>query len=176
MVVLRCHDAWDAWPGVGIRDSWAGGLGLTRLVAENADTADQRGWHAVYEIPPTTLDGFARQVAARVRPLGQDGVEVLGDPGMKVHRPAVGVGCGGPDKDMIDRGADVLVVCYDGASYWRDRERFVELGAGVVMVEHGTSEMWGIENLAKYLAGEFPEVPVQYFALHPRARHVSDRE
>ncbi len=173
IVVLRCHDIWDGWPGIGIRDSWAEGLGLTDLVADNGDAEIQRGWHAVYAIEPTTLEGFARQVAARVRPLGQDGVEILGDPGMKVKRPAIGVGCGGPDKDMIDRGADALVVCYDGAWYWRDRERFVELGVGVVMVEHGTSEMWGIENLAKYLTSEFQGVEVQYFARHPRARHVS---
>jgi putative NIF3 family GTP cyclohydrolase 1 type 2 len=172
MVVLRCHDAWDSWPGIGIRDSWARGLGLTELVAENRDAEAERGWHAVYAIAPTTLEGFARQVADRVRPLGQDGVEILGDSAMTVSRPAIGVGCGGPDKDMIDQGADALVVCYDGDWYWRDRERFVELGAGVLMVEHGTAEMWGMENLASYLAEAFPGLQVQYFARHPRARHV----
>lgn len=36
MVVLRCHDAWDRWPGIGICDSWAGGLGFTDLVGENS--------------------------------------------------------------------------------------------------------------------------------------------
>ena len=173
MVVLRCHDIWDSWPGIGIRDSWAKGLGLTSLVADNKEAVVQRGWHAMYAIEPTTLEGFARHVAARVRSLGQDGVEILGNPEMRVQRPAIGVGCGGPDKDMIDRGADALVVCYDGSWYWRDRERFVELGAGVVMVEHGTSEMWGIENLARYLTETFPTLEIQYFARHPRARHIS---
>ncbi len=172
MVVLRCHDAWDGWPGIGIRDSWASGLGLTERTADNSDAPSQRGWHAVYAIRPTSLEQFARHVARRVRPLGQDGVELLGDPRMPVRRAAIGVGCGGPDIDMIEQGADVMIVCYDGASYWHDRERFVELGAGVIMVEHGTSEMWGIENLARYLGETFKGTEVRYFARHPRSRHV----
>jgi len=120
VVALRCHDAWDRWPGIGICGSWAGGLGFTELVSENS---------------------------------------------------ALGVGCGGPDRDMIDLGADALIVCCDGDSYWMDRERLVEPGAGVIMVEHGTSEMWGRENLAKYLREAFPELDVRYFARHPRAWH-----
>ncbi len=173
MVVLRCHDAWDAWPGIGIRDSWARGLGLTDFIGENADASRERRWHAVYRIPPTQLQNFSQQVADRVRPLGQDGVEILGDPNRMISRPAVGVGCGGPDKDMIDLGADLLIVCYDGDTYWHDRERFVELGAAVLMVEHCTSEMWGIKNLATYLKETFPELHIQYYAMHPRAIHVS---
>ncbi|MBN1676741.1 MAG: Nif3-like dinuclear metal center hexameric protein [Kiritimatiellae bacterium] len=171
MVVLRIHDTWDNWPGIGIRDSWAKGLGLTDFLAENT-SGPQARWHAVYRIPETSLGEFAAYVAARVRVLGQDGVEVLGNPDRRVSRPALGVGCGGPDKDMVDLGADVLIVCYDGASYWRSRERLCELGAAVIMVEHGTSEMWGLENLATYLGDTFPELTVQYFAEHPRAWHA----
>jgi putative NIF3 family GTP cyclohydrolase 1 type 2 len=172
LVVLRCHDCWDAWPGIGIRDSWARGLGLTEMIAENADAPSQRRWHAVYRIAPVRLRAFAEEVARRVRPLGQDGVEVMGDPGRIVSRPAVGVGCGGPDKDMVDLGADVLVVCYDGASYWHDRERLAELGAAVVAVEHWTSEMWGMQSLAAYLGKTFPELDVRSYAHHPRPWHV----
>ncbi len=162
MVVLRAHDTWDSWPGIGIRDSWARGLGLTEFVAEDATR-----WHAVYQIPETTLAEFARYIAGRIKPLGEDSVRVMGDPQMRVSRPSLGVGCGGPDKDMVDLGSDVLIVCYDGASYWQRRERFVELGVGVIVVEHGTSEMWGLENLAKHLAKRFP-LTVHYLDHHPR--------
>jgi putative NIF3 family GTP cyclohydrolase 1 type 2 len=173
MVVLRMHDTWDGWPGIGIRDSWARGLGLTDFIAENADAPSQRRWHAVYEIPETTLGEFARYIAERVKPLGQDGVQVMGDPAAPVCRPALGVGCGGPDKDMIDLGADVLIVCYDGASYWKTRERLFELGVGLITVEHGTSEMWGMESLARYLTEQFPSLDVRYFAEHPKTWHAS---
>ena len=162
-VVLRVHDIWDNWPGIGIRDSWARGLGLTHFLAQ-----DETRWHAVYGIEETTLYEFAQVVASKVQVLGQDSVQVIGDPAMKVSRPALGVGCGGPDTDMIALGADVLIVCFDGAPYWRSRQRFAELGVGVITVEHGTSEMWGIENLAAYLRETFPSITVHYLDLHPR--------
>ena len=163
LVVLRAHDSWDNWPGIGIRDSWARGLSLTDFLAE-----DETRWHAVYRIEETTLAGFAQHVASRVRALGEDGVRVYGDPAMRVSRPSLGVGCGGPDVDMIAKGSDVLIVCNDGVSYWRDIERYVELGVGVIVVEHGTSEMWGLESLARHLAEVFPALTVHYLDRHPR--------
>ncbi len=163
LVVLRVHDTWDNWPGIGIRDSWAAGLGLTRFLA-----GDPTRWHAVYAIEETTLAEFARYIAGKVAVLGQDSVQVIGDPAQRVSRPALGVGCGGPDTDAVALGADVLIVCFDGASYWQDRQRFAELGLGVITVEHGTSEMWGLENLARYLRQTFPALTVHYLDLHAR--------
>lgn len=163
MVVLRAHDSWDNWPEIGIRDSWARGLGLTNFIAQ-----DETRWHAVYQIEETTLAEFARYMAGKVKILGEDSVRVLGDPQMRVSRPSLGVGCGGPDTDMIEFGSDVLIVCDDGANYWSTRERLVELGVGVIVVEHGTSEMWGLENLARHLAERFPELQVHYFDQHPK--------
>lgn len=163
MVVLRAHDTWDNWPEIGIRDSWARGLGLTNFIAQDATR-----WHAVYQIEETTLEEFAKYIASRVKVLGEDSVRVMGNPQMRVSRPSLGVGCGGPDTDMIELGSDVLIVCYDGASYWAARERFAELGVGVITVEHGTSEMWGLENLARHLAETFPELEVHYLDQHPK--------
>jgi putative NIF3 family GTP cyclohydrolase 1 type 2 len=170
IVVLRCHDCWDNWPGIGIRDSWAAWLGLGDPIAESEDK-----WHATYAIEPARLREFAAGVAARIKPLGEDSVSVMGDPDRIVSRPAVGVGCGGPDKDMIDEGADVLIVCYDGAGYWSARERLFELGAAVITVEHGTSEMPGLMNLANHLGEAFPELTVHYLDKHPRTWTVKPK-
>ena len=170
LVVLRCHDVWDSWPDIGIRDSWARWLGLTDLVAQG-----DHPWHAMYAIEPTTLRRFAQHVADRIAPLGEDSVSVIGAPERVVSRPAIGVGCGGPDKDMVDLGADVLIVCYDGASYWATRERLAELGAAVITVEHGTSEMPGMMSLAEYLRQTFPELTVHYLDRHPRTWTVMGR-
>ena len=164
MVVLRIHDCWDVWPGIGIGDSWAKGLGLT----ERITNGEASPWHSLYAIPEQSLRDFARHVAERIRPLGEDSVQVIGDPEMRVHRPSTGVGCGGPDQEMVEMGSDVLIVCYDGASYWSVRERLAESGVGVISVEHGTSEMWGMENLAKHLTETFPDVESLYLAEHPR--------
>jgi putative NIF3 family GTP cyclohydrolase 1 type 2 len=171
LVVLRAHDTWDNWPEVGIRDSWAKYLGLTRRLREGTSLR----WTAVYEIPETTLRGFAQQVADRILPLGEDSVQVIGDPDRKVRRPAVGVGCAVPDQEMVEFGADVLVMCYDGASYWASRERLAEMGVGIVTVEHGTSEMPGMMGLREHLARQFPAVEFVWIAEHPRTWTVKGR-
>ena len=164
LVILRCHDCWDNWPGIGIRDSWAAALGLTQHLRDGSSLL----WHGLYEIPEQPLRDFARHIAARIRPFGEDSVQVIGDPDRRVSRPSLGVGCAVPDKEMVDFGADVLIMCYDGASYWAARERLAEMGVALITVEHGTSEMPGIENLCKHLAERFPGIEFLYLAEHPR--------
>jgi putative NIF3 family GTP cyclohydrolase 1 type 2 len=171
LVVLRAHDCWDNWPEIGIRDSWAKFLGLTNRLRAGTSLR----WTAVYEIPETTLRDFAQQVADRIAMLGEDSVQVIGDPRRKVQRPAVGTGCLGPDQEMVEFGADVLVVCYDGAAYWHTRERLAEMGVGVVTVEHGTCEMPGMMNLRDHLAQQFPAVEFVWIAEHPRTWTVRSR-
>ncbi|MFB3894155.1 MAG: Nif3-like dinuclear metal center hexameric protein [Phycisphaerae bacterium] len=167
LTVVRLHDTWDNWPGIGIRDSFARGLGFTEFIGQ-----DETRWHAVYSVPPQTLRSLAGHVARKVAPLGEDAVSVIGDPEKIVSRPSLGVGCGGPAEDMIALGSDVLIMCFDGASYWRDRQRLAEQGVGVITLEHGTTEMWGIESLAQYLRETFAGLDVHYLAGHQRAWHV----
>jgi putative NIF3 family GTP cyclohydrolase 1 type 2 len=169
MVILRAHDTWDQWPEIGIRDSWAAFLGLTDRIY----VSQTHNYHAIYEVPRQTLRTFAQCVAERIRPLGEDSVQVMGNPECVIHRPALGVGCIGPDADIVAAGADVLVLCYDGAPYWSVRERLYELGAAVVTVEHGTSEMPGLENLCRHLESVFPMIDFHYFANHPRTWTVT---
>lgn len=164
LVILRAHDTWDQWPDIGIRDSWAEGLGLTKRIKES----HEHRFHAMYEVAPQPLRQFAKYIAGRVQNTGEDSVQVIGNPDRIVSRPALGVGCIGPDTDMVDAGADVIIVCYDGAPYWAVRERLAEQGAAVITVEHGTSEMWGLENLCRHLAATFTDIEWQYFANHPR--------
>jgi putative NIF3 family GTP cyclohydrolase 1 type 2 len=174
IVILRAHDSWDQFPEVGIRDSWADFLGFTERVYGSEETEPHR-YHGIYAVPEQSLAELAQYVADRVRPLGEDSVQVMGDPERQVCRPAVGVGCIGPDCDAVARGADVVIVCYDGASYWAVRERLHEQGAAVITVEHGTSEMPGLRNLRTYLAGVFPDIEFEYLAAHPRTWTVRGR-
>lgn len=164
MVVLRAHDTWDNWPELGIRDSWARGLGLGHRISEGSVLH----WHGLYAIEPQPLRRFAQYVADKIKPLGEDSVQVMGDPERIVSRPSLGVGCVVPDKEMVELGSDVLLMCFDGAAYWASRERLYEMGAAIITVEHGTTEMWGLESLCRHLAGVFPDVEFRYFAEHPR--------
>lgn len=172
LVILRAHDSWDNWPEIGIRDSWAKFLGFTKRLREGTSLR----WTAMYEIPEMTLRDFAQQVANRIGPLGEDSVQVIGDPQRKVRRPAIGVGCVVPDEEMVKFGADVLIMCYDGASYWSHRERLVEMGAAILTVEHGTSEMPGMMNLRDHLADRYPAVEFIWIAEHPRTWTVKSKQ
>ncbi len=162
MTVLRAHDSWDQWPGLGIRDSWAQWLGLDNPVYKSNDT----NYHAVYEIAPCSLKDYAGQVATLVKRLGEDSVRVMGEPDKEIKKVAIGVGCIGPDSQTVDAGADALIVCYDGASYWAVRERLYEMGAALIVVEHGTSELPGMKNLCEHLTREFEDVRFQFFGSH----------
>lgn len=171
MVILRAHDTWDQWPEEGIRDAWAKFLGFDKRTF----ASKENNYTAVYEIEPQSLKDFARTIAEKVKPLGEDSVQVIGDPKEMVSHPAIGVGCCVPDKECVDAGADVLIMCFDGASYWSSRERMHEMGAAVITLEHGTTEMPGIESLCKHLAARFPQIEFQYFAEHVRPWTVKAR-
>ena len=80
-----------------------------------------------------------------------------------------------PDQEMVEFGADVLVMCYDGQSYWSSRERLVEMGVSIVTVEHGTSEMPGMIEPRHHLAVQFPAVEFISIAEHPRTWTVKSR-
>ncbi len=171
MTVLRAHDSWDQWPDIGIRDAWARFLGFEKRIYASAE----HNCHAVYEVAPRTLRELGQHIADRVRSLGEDSVQVIGDPDRVVSKPAVGVGCIVPDREAVEAGADTVIVCYDGASYWSTRERLHALGAAVITVEHGTSEMPGLQRLCEHLADTFPDVAFEYFAEHARTWTVRGR-
>ena len=42
-----------------------------------------------------------------------------------------------PDQEMVEFGADVLVMCYDVHRTGASRERLAEMGVSIVTVEHG---------------------------------------
>lgn len=164
LVILRAHDTWDNWPEIGIRDAWARFLHFGRPIAEGSNLR----WHALYQIPEQTLGDLARYIASRVRELGEEGIQVMGEAERTVRSAAIGVGCVVPDQEMIEMGADVLICCYDGASYWAHRERCYEAGAAIITVEHGSSEIPGLMRLRDHLAEVFPMVEFIFVSEHPR--------
>jgi putative NIF3 family GTP cyclohydrolase 1 type 2 len=165
LTVLRAHDTWDQWPEHGIRDAWAAYLGFGKPVYESKDSR----YYAVYDIPEQDLRSFAQHMADKVRPLGEDSAQVIGDPARKVRRAAIGVGCITPDEEYIkEGGADVIICCYDGASYWSTRERLHESGAAVITLEHGSTEIPGMESLTGHLAARYPGVEFIHIGEHAR--------
>jgi len=157
LVVYRCHDLWDLFPDLGVRDSWARGLGFP-----GAPLAES-GFSRIEDVSGRTFGSLAADIAARVAPLGQSGVLAAGDPSQPVTRLALASGASALET-VLDLGADVIL-CYD--DYFRqvrDGALLRDIGVPYLVVNHGTLEEWGLRNLAQYLAGQFPGCPVHHLA------------
>lgn len=151
ITIFRCHDVWDRMPEVGIVDSWADQLGLSGKLNSDA-------FHSVYPSPAPTLRDLAKHVVARTRDIGQDSVEMLGDPSASVTKVAIGCGAITNYETMVSLGADAIIGTDDGMSYWGGGEWAVDAGLPLVIVNHCTAEEPGMRNLASYIREHFPRV------------------
>ena len=155
MVVYRCHDLWDSMPEIGVRDSWARGLGF----GEEA-IAFGTFWR-LQDASGHTFGSLAAQVAERVKSVGQSGVLAVGDERRPVTRLAL-MGGAAMLTEMLERGADVVVTYDDYFRQVRDGALLEDLGVPYVIVNHGALEEWGVANLAPWLAERLPDVPVHH--------------
>lgn len=156
IVVLRCHDVWDQYPGTGIGDSWGEWLGL-------GDAIDGDRFLRVYEVAPRTAHQLATEVAARLAPLGQSSVNLAGPGETVVTRVGIGTGAISPFPDMLARfDVDVAITTDDGTHYWRDAGLAIDLGRPLIVVHHAVSEEPGVASLADHLANALPDVPVHH--------------
>lgn len=154
LVVYRCHDVWDRFPIEGFRDSWRMGLKLgDKIVADEFPLY-------VTGIEPMAAGDLAQHILQQVRPLGQNGVLLSGDPGKKVSRIATGTGVNTAAAKMVELGADAGIVTDDYYLHVRMGVHARELGFSTVVVNHGVAEEWGVRNLAGHLARVFPTLEV----------------
>lgn len=154
MIVYRCHDVWDRVPQVGILDSWAKAIGF-----EGSPVAEKT-YYAVYKIPDTSIEDFARHLAERLRPYGQEAVQVVAEKGMRIQKIAIGTGAITQVREMQSLGADAAIITE--VTYWRDVRWAQDMRFPLFIVEHAVSECPGIENLAHHLRQKFPGLRVEY--------------
>ena len=154
LVGYRCHDFWDNYPEEGIRWNWQ------RMLQLGADVVGDAYPYLVTQTTPRTLEALARHVLEIVRPLGQNGVNVIGDPRQEVSRIATGTGVSTDALKMMELGADVGILTDDYYLHVRMGELARELGFTAIVVNHGVAEERGIEALAAYIARQFPAADV----------------
>ena len=114
-------------------------------------------------VPETTLAALAAQVKARS---GARALRVVGDPNAKVSRIQLGVGyatpaVNNPDVDVVISGEQQETdSTLDSPEYVLDA---VTLGInkGWIMLGHAISEESGMLEMAQWIKGFVPEVPVQ---------------
>jgi putative NIF3 family GTP cyclohydrolase 1 type 2 len=116
-----------------------------------------------FVIPETTLGALAATVRART---GAGALRVVGDPNAKVSRIQLGVGYAtppihSPDIDVVISGEQQETDgVLDGPSYVMDAST-LGINKGWIMLGHTVSEEAGMLEMAQWIKGIVPEVPVQ---------------
>jgi putative NIF3 family GTP cyclohydrolase 1 type 2 len=156
VVVFRIHDHMHAQ-----RPDFTY-VGSARAVGLDPEHETAPGSHR-FVIPETTLDALAADVQRRT---GARALRVVGDPKARISRIQLGVGYATPPVNA----ADVHVVIsgeqqeadgnFDSPAYVLDA---VTLGRakGWIMLGHAISEEAGMLEMAHWIKGFVPEVPVQ---------------
>ncbi len=117
-----------------------------------------------FVIPETTLGALASEITRRS---GARALRVVGDPSARVSRIQLGVGyatppVNGPDVDVLISGeqqeTDGL---FDSPEYVMDAAT-LGVPKGWIMLGHVVSEEAGMLEMAQWVAGLVPELPVQF--------------
>lgn len=156
VTVMRCHDTWDRMPEFGIPDAWASFLGFE---------TEERPVESFYKtclLGSLTVEETAQLIAEKVRSLGQDTVLVFGDRQRTVGRMAVGTGAITHLPSMYELKPDVILATDDGINFWTGALWATDIDIPLLIVNHATAEKPGMQMMAKYLRGVFPNTSVEY--------------
>jgi putative NIF3 family GTP cyclohydrolase 1 type 2 len=156
MVVFRMHDHMHA-----MRPDFTY-VGSMRVLGLDASQETAPNSHR-FVVPETTLGALAAEVKRRT---GSRAFRVVGDPAAKIHRIQLGVGYATPP--IGDREVDVVISGeqqeadggFDGPSYALDAVT-AGVAKGWIMLGHTISEEAGMLEMAQWLKGVVPELPVQ---------------
>jgi putative NIF3 family GTP cyclohydrolase 1 type 2 len=156
IVVIRCHDVLDAMPG-GVVDSLAEQLGFGA-----ADyVASWRGYRVVRLPSPVTAANVAQRLAKAFAVLGQPGVGFYGDRARVVKTLGLGTGFGCEPWRFVELGAGMALTIDDRIKTWVEGEWASDSGFPLAVINHGTSEEWGVRQLARRLKDAFPALSVE---------------
>ena len=156
IVVFRIHDHMHAQ-----RPDFTY-VGSARDVGLDARYETAPGSHK-YVVPETTLGALAAEVRRRT---GARALRVVGDPAAKVSRIQLGVGYATPPVNATD--VDVVISGeqqesdggFDSPAYVVDAVA-LGLAKGWIMLGHAISEEAGMLEMAQWIKGFVPEIPVQ---------------
>jgi len=137
-------------------------VGSARAIGLDPTREDPAGSHR-FVIPETTLGALAADVKRRS---GARSLRVVGDPKVKVSRVRLGVGYASPP--IIGGDIDVLISgeqqesdgTFDSQPYALDAIA-AGVAKGIILLGHTISEEAGMLEMAQWIKGFVPEIPVE---------------
>jgi len=154
IAVIRAHNCWDLYPKYGIEASLQAALELPDPVKYLG------GYHHLYQIPRTTLEGLARHCKTK---MGMPAVRVSGDLTKPVERIVLAYGASSATAGyyrMWKEGADAVVS--GEQSEWSVIRPAIDMGLGVIELGHSNTEAFGMEGMARLLRENFPGVRIAH--------------
>ena len=158
MVIIRCHDMIDKIPEFGIP------FGLGKLLGfNNAELLRSRTYFNVYGIDPKPAIQLAKEIAARLKPVGQPGVAFYGSEKTVVRSIGVGTGCICDPMQFMDLKPDLFIGIDDTIRTWIQTVYAEDTEHPLIVINHGTSEEFGVRMLNAHLKQAFPNCDVVHF-------------
>lgn len=168
IVVYRCHDLWDLYPQIGVRDQWAKILGL-----EFQQPSHEKSFIRISYPFQMTVSALAKHIVQRIAPYHEYGVEVIGSLTQNVHCLGIGTGACTDVIEMYEQGADVCLVSDDGINNWIQTQWAMDHHIPLIVVNHLTSEAAGIKALKQYLSQQFTDIHFEYIANDYGIHHLA---
>lgn len=149
-VIIRCHDVWDKMPEIGIPFALGAALGFS-----NDNIIRSRTYYNIYKIAPTPAIDVARSIAQRLAIVGQPGVAFYGNPQYRVSTIGLGTGCICDPNEFMDLEPDLFIGIDDAIRTWIQTAYAEDSGRPLVVINHGTSEEFGMRSLNNHLKKVF---------------------
>jgi putative NIF3 family GTP cyclohydrolase 1 type 2 len=159
LVIIRCHDVLDKiQTAFGIPFAFGHALGFA-----DADLLRANTYYNVYRVEPTPALEVARRIAQSLKYLGQPGVGFYGDGARMVESVGLGTGMICNPIDFASLQPDMVIVINDAIRTWTQGEFSRDTGLPMVVIDHGTSEEFGVKALHDHLVTAFPELEIIHF-------------
>lgn len=165
--VYRCHDLWDLYPQIGVRDQWAKLLDLS--------FKKESSMHSYIRISQPfemSVQELARHIIQKIEAYDEFGVEVIGNLQQTVHCLGIGTGACTDVIEMYRAGADVCLVSDDGINNWVHTQWAMDHQLPLIVVNHLTSEAAGIKKLSDYLSHQFPDIEFHFIKNDYGIHHI----
>jgi hypothetical protein len=117
----------------------------------------------VYKTTPTTAVEMARSIAGRLKTVGQPGVAFYGDENYTVRSVGVGTGCICNPINYMHLEPDLFIAIDDTIRTWVQTTYAEDTGKPLVVVNHGTSEEFGMRLLNEQIRELFTGYEVKHF-------------
>lgn len=158
MAIIRCHDVWDIFPKTGIPFAFGMTIGFT-----NDNIIRSLPYFNVYAIEPAPANEVAKRIASCLKRFNQPGVAFYGDQSRIVRSVGLGTGCICNPINYMELEADLYIAIDDSVSTWIQTTYAEDTGHPLVVVNHGTSEEYGMVMLNSHLKNTFPSMNVIHF-------------